>query len=450
MKTYFNEYIKKHNFREVIRIAAPAVIVMSSYTIMGLVDTLIVGKLGTKQLAAVGMTSILIWCFYSLFNGTSKGITTFVSQYHGARSYRICGYLAWQGLYFSLISGIIIISIRFIGPILFQIINPPEEISIMAVTYFQTRLLEGIFISMNFAFYAFFLGVGNTRTPMKIAIAANILNAFLDIGFVFGKFGLPEMGLKGAAIATVLASFFTMITYIIVFSSKYYAQKFNSKKVPRFNFYQIRRILRIGIPMGIQFFMDIFAFFVFTIIISRLGILQLAANHIALQILSVSFMPAIGISMAATTLVGQYIGAGKHELAKISANTSLQISLAYAFFIAVLFISIPSELVSVFRKDPDIIKYGTLILKIAAVFQIFDAISITSVGALKGAGDAKWVMWASIGYAWLLFIPLAYFLGIVMKLGIIGAWAGATVYIITLSISYLTRFRMEKWKEIKI
>ena len=159
-------------------------------------------------------------------------------------------------------------------------------------------------------------------------------------------------------------------------------------------------------------------------------------------------MPLIGISLAATTLVGQYIGSGQLDYARKSGYTAIKISLAYTSLMAIIFFTMPSKLLALLTDDSNVVKLGSQILFLAAIFQLSDGCGICSSGALKGAGDTLFTMIVGIIYGWLLFLPLAYWLG--KSYGLSGAWAGATIYIILLGITYFHRFLSNRWEKIQI
>ena len=210
----------------------------------------------------------------------------------------------------------------------------------------------------------------------------------------------------------------------------------------------MRRLLRIGLPMGIQGMLDVGNFTVFSAMIGRMGNVELAANTAAITLLHTSFMPLIGLSLAATTLVGQYIGAGQLRYARKSGYTAIKISLVYTSLMAIIFFTMPGKLLALLTDHSDVVKLGSQILFLAAIFQLSDGCGICSSGALKGAGDTLFTMIVGIIYGWLLFLPLAYWLG--KSYGLSGAWAGATIYIILLGITYFHRFLSNRWEKIQI
>jgi multidrug resistance protein, MATE family len=189
---------------------------------------------------------------------------------------------------------------------------------------------------------------------------------------------------------------------------------------------------------------------VFYAVIGRISTMGLAASEVTLRFMSLSFMPIVGMSIAATTLVGQYIGSKEVRFAVRSGRSAMKLGLVYTAALAVLFAVFPDKLIALINSDPEVIRTGTPILRLAAVFQVFDGVGIISAGCLRGAGDTLWTMLVGIAYVWGMFVPLAYVGAIVLGRGVLGAWMGITVYIIVLGVTFLLRFRSGKWQKMSI
>jgi MATE family multidrug resistance protein len=217
------------------------------------------------------------------------------------------------------------------------------------------------------------------------------------------------------------------------------------------------RLLRFGTPAGIQFTLDIGAFTLFIMLVGRMGELELAVTNIALSINMLAFLPMIGISIATTTLVGQYIGKKDLSAAEKSTYSSLKIALLYMGSTGVLFILFPEQLLSLFRRSPEeaadflpMVAYGRRILLLIAFYGFFDAMNIIFSGALKGAGDTRFTMWAAVIVAWVFFVPPIYLIVEVFNQGVLLAWGWATIYIIVIGTVFCFRFRSGKWKTIDL
>lgn len=438
------------SYRQVWVLSSPAILTMISQTVMWTVDAAMVGHVGKVELAAVGFGGILVWTVYSFFVGLTSAVNTFVAQAYGAHEYRRCGMYLWQGLYLTLTAAAVLYGIRAVVPHIFAIVQPPPEVRGLSVSYIQIRMLSAAFFLIYYTASHFFRGIGDTMTPLKVLAFAHLVNLVGDYLLIFGKGPFPAMGSDGAAWATTFAN----IIAAVLFIARLFAAKMRIKYAVleqwRARRDELVRLLRIGLPVAVHFFLDMGSFLVFSAYIGRMGTESLAANQIAIQILALSFMPAQGLSQAATTLMGQYIGAGAPVMAKRAAYTTIKMGLYYAGFIALLCLAIPEALVRIFNADPTVVSLGRKLLVWCALFQIFDAVQFIADGALRGAGDTRVPMVIVVGGAWFVFIPLAYVFGSVLDGGVVGAWAGATLYVVVISVLMFLRLQREKWRELTI
>jgi MATE family multidrug resistance protein len=212
----------------------------------------------------------------------------------------------------------------------------------------------------------------------------------------------------------------------------------------------IRRFLRTGAPIGGQWFLDMAAFALFTSLVARMGNASMAATQAMISLLSLSFMQAIGIGLAATTLVGRYKGAGDLAAAERSYRSALRLAVVLAVGVAALFVLVPEALMRMFVDDPEVIALGGPLLALGAAFQLFDALQIVVGGALRGAGDTRWPFLAQTSLAWVVRLPLAWLFAVTLGRGVVGAWYAEFVFILTLAAALLLRFRGGAWKSIKI
>ena len=441
---------KKGGYGEVWYIAYPAVLTMISHTVMSFTDAAMVGRLGATELAGVGLAGTLVWGLYSFFNGLVNGVNTFVAQDYGGKRYKNIGGMTWQGVYFAVVSGILLLVLSYHSHDLFRLLGPAEDVQQVGAEYLRIRMRAGMFVVLLMCFSAFMRGLGDTRTPLKIAVIANILNIFGDYVLIFGKLGFPRLETEGAAIATVFANGVGAGALFLIFLSRKNAARYDTRSAWRPRLASMKRLAAVGGPIGLQWLLDMGSFIFFSALIGRIGTMQLAASEATIRLMSLSFMPVFGLSIASTTLVGQYMGSGEIRFAVKSGNSALRLGFSYTLLIAFAFLIFPDRLISVINSNPDVISAGSRVLRLAAAFQIFDGLGIVSNGCLRGAGDTRWAMYIGVGYAWLLFVPLAYIGGFVLKGGMMGAWTGATIYIIALGLTFFLRFKSGKWQSIKI
>jgi len=210
------------------------------------------------------------------------------------------------------------------------------------------------------------------------------------------------------------------------------------------------RFARTSIPVGGQWVLDMISFALFSTIIARMGDVQMAASQAMLQLLSVSFMQAVAISLAAGTLVGRYIGARDLDASERSYRSGQRLALVLAALVAALFIAAPEALLSIFTRDSRVLELARPLLLLGAFFQVVDAVGIVAGGSLRGAGDTRWPFAVQATLAWVLRLPVVYVAAIWLQGGVFGAWIGELVYVMVLSLALVLRFRAGHWRTVRI
>jgi putative MATE family efflux protein len=335
------------------------------------------------------------------------------------------------------------------APVLLGWLGPSEELQAAALRYLRPRLFGVTGIGIAFVWMSFFRGIGDTRTPLYAAVTANLVNAVLDYGLIFGRLGLPAWEVGGAGAATAVGEWVYAAFLAVAFSRSALVERFATRFVgPHPN--EIRRFVRTGAPVGGQWMIDMTSFAVFTTLVARMGDTQMAASQAFVMLLSMSFMQAIGISVAASTLVGRYVGAEDLTAATQSFRSAQKLAGILGGAIAALFLGAPELLMRVFTADPEVIALGAPLVRLGALFQLLDAFGIVASGSLRGAGDTRWPFLAQSVLAWGLFVPLAYLLGVTLEGGLISAWIGGTIYVLVLSATLVWRFRSGAWQRIRI
>jgi MATE family multidrug resistance protein len=311
------------------------------------------------------------------------------------------------------------------------------------------------------AMTGFFQGISRPRISMAAALAANALNIGLNWVLIYGKLGFPAMGVRGAALATAIAASFQAVMLIVIFLSPMYARRYRSREAWRLDWRRLTGLFHIGWAAGVNWTLDVLTWGIFmNWFVGRLGKLPLAASNIAGQFLHLSFMPTVGLGIATTALVGQYIGRRDLAAARKRANTALKLGMAYMFMMGLAFFVFRHQLPLLFLKagttaeevanNQQILALCARVLILAAAFQVFDAMAIISTGALKGAGDTRFPMMASVIYGWVVFLPLCWVFTHALGWGVAGAWGGATIYIFAFGLTTLWRWRGKAWETIDI
>lgn len=438
--------------REVMMMSGPIILGSLSYTLMRFVDQMVVSRLGTAPLAAMGSAGVWSYVMGCFIFGIVGCVSTFVAQCYGRGEREECARYTWQGIHLSVLAGLIaLVLLPFTGA-LFHSMGHSPEVTRLEVGFFRIWLAGYPAVAWMTALASFFQSVGRPGIPMFVAIAANILNLVLNLALVFGLAGFPKMGVAGSALATVIAQWFQALAMHAIFISKPFNARYHSRRNYKPDFVRIYELFRIGFFSGLTILMDVGNWGVFTsFVVGHFGDVSLASHNAALGFMHLCFMPALGVNQGICAIVGQYIGRGNYNAAVARTYTAMKVTSIYMFATGIVFAFFGRGLIHLFfSKDPGVIAMGHTLLILAAIFQAFDAVNIVILGALRGAGDTVRVAIITFVFAYGFFLPLSIGLAFWAGWGAVGAWIGATAYIIGLSGILYLRFRGGGWKEVRI
>jgi MATE family multidrug resistance protein len=438
--------------KEILVLTGPIILGSLSYTVLEFTDKWMVSFLGTEALAAVGSAGLWSFTLSTLLLGTIGCVSTFVAQCLGRDEPARCSMYTWQALYLSALAGGLAVLLYPVSDALFRLMQHEPAVRALETDYFNIRLLGYVPMAAATALAGFFQAVNRPIIPTYAAAFGTLLNIFLNYLLIFGKFGFPRLGLFGAGLATVIAQWLQCLVLMYVFLSPSFHQKFASRTTWRLNLHALYELVRVGIPNGITFFLDIGNWSIFTsFLVGYFGAVSLAAHNIAVSLMYVSFMPAVAINQGLAAIVGQWMGRGDITTAKSRTYTAIALSSTYMLLMGILFAFAGPWLIrTIFSTDAQVISLGHHLLVLAAIFQGFDGISYAVLGALRGAGDTRWTMVAMFCVGYFFFLPAAYFLAFTLGGGAQGAWLGAALYIIVLSGLCLHRFYSERWCRVSI
>lgn len=442
----------RESLKEVFTMSWPIVLGSLSFTVMEFFDKWMVAQLGTAPLAAVGSAGIWSYTLSTFLLGIVGCVGTFVSQSYGRERWKDCARYTWQGIYLSGISLVLVGLLAIFSDDLFRWMHHEPEVYRNELIYFRIRLLGYLPMAMGSAIASFFPAVSKPKIPMYSAIAGNIINIVLNYILIFGKLGFPRLEIAGASIATVISQWFQTSVLFVLFLHDTQHQRFGTRTHLRFDWRRMKELIRIGIPAGLSMFLDICNWSIFTsFIVGRFGAVALASHNIAISFMHLCFMPAVAVSIAVSAIVGQWIGRNRVDVAKRRVFSALWICMGYMVSMGIVFAGLGDVLIyTMFSQEEEVIRLGHRLLILAAFFQAFDAMNIVFLGALRGAGDTKWIMWAMIIVAYGIFIPMALVFAFVLGWGALGAWVSATVYIFILSMTLCYRFLSGAWSKIVI
>lgn len=420
-KNFFKEEDKDIN-KEILNLSLPAVGENLLHTIFSFVDMAFVGRLGALSLAGVGLANQLIFVFLALMVAINIGVNVLVAQNYGAGKIEKTKEIVWQGIYFSLILSILffIFGILFSYRI-FYLFSGEIALKKLAGDYFFYIITPSVVFVTPFIFGAIFRGIGDTKTPFYLSLISNSINIILDYVLIFGKFGFPAMGVKGAAIATSLSKGIALLIYLILIFNK--KRRFHIEfKLVKFNFEIIKNMFKIGFPASLERFMFSFGNLFFGDIVLKIGTEAFAAHRISINIESLSFNTGFGFTHATTTLVGKAIGREDEDLAKRYTYNSFKITLLIMSFVGIILFFFPNLFIRIFTDDKTVIEYAKIAVKIISVAQPFFAMVLIFMGGLRGGGNTVSPFWATTIGMYLIRIPFAYVLVNLFSLGILGAW----------------------------
>ncbi len=451
-----NRWTHEAGYREVLVVAIPLILSTASWSVQHFVDRMFLTWYSAETIAAAMPAGMVNFTMVSIFMGTAGYVNTFVAQYYGAKRFHRIGPALWQGVYMSLIGGLVILgAIPFAGPI-FELVGHSPQIQQHEVVYFQILCLGGFFYIASYALSGFFSGRGKTWPVMWVNTLTTAVNLVLDYALIFGRWGFPEMGIIGAGMATVAAGAFSFFLFLAILAGGNTNRKYHTLKGWRFDRELFVRLLRFGFPSGVQFFLEIAGFTGFILVVGRLGTASLAASNIAFNINTLAFMPMIGLGIAISVLVGQYLGADQPRLAQSATYSGFHLTLAYMLAVAAAYVLVPDIFVAPFahQADPqsfgEIYRYSVVLLRFVAVYSVFDAMNIIFCSAIKGAGDTRYVMFVTTLYSIFVLILPVYILIEVLKTGLMFAWVLATAYITALGVTFYVRFLGGRWKDMRV
>ena len=437
--------------RVIFALAAPTVLTMLSHTLMWTVDTAFLGHVSSLALASAGLGGMITWTLYTMFNGFSRITSTFVSQANGRGDDRAVGDYTWQGLYIAIVTGLLLTLTGQWSHVILGWTGNAPEIQENAALYTRIRMLSAVGTQLIMCLTGFFNGRKDMKTPMYAGIAANVLNVLLDYAMIFGNWGFPEMGLAGAAWATSIAiAVNALILLFRLFLPAVHRVRYRIRtpRVPSWS--KFLDMTRVGLPASVGDFIDMLGFATFSALIGRAGTANLAASQITIQILSFSFMPLWGLTLAATVLVGNQIGEGKMERAERYGNEAYLVCLYYVLFLAAIIVLFGEAVFHIFTEDPEVIILAGSLAIAAAIFQIFDGLRMIGLGILQGAGDTLFPMVLALVVLAGFFVPATYYVIEIRGGNVIHAWFTGSISYLLMAAGTFYRYRTGKWRSMQI
>lgn len=408
---------------------------------LGVIDSVMVGKIGSAPLAASSLVNGIFFLILVIGIGLSMASTPLIAIAKGANKFDDCGKTLNHSVAVNFSFSLFLMTATFLSSFFIPYLNQPKEVVREAIPYLQVLSLSVIPFILFQSYRQFLEGLSIPNPPMIIAILANLLNAFLNWIFIFGKFGFPAWGLYGAGVSTTLTRW-VMALSLIIFVLNYkkveqYKPQINFRLM---DFSLIKKLINIGLPSGFQYFLEVSAFAFAAIMIGWLGKSQLAAHQIAINLASITYMIILGISAAGTIRVGEAVGEKNVDMVRSAGFSALCLSASIMFCFGVSFILFRNFFPTLYIHEKEVIRTASQLLIIAALFQIFDGLQASGIGILRGLTDTKIPMIISFAAYWIIGIPIAMLLGFYFELGAVGVWIGLLLGLALLGITMVFRF----------
>lgn len=436
-------------------VALPMILSTSCDAVMIFSTRLFLSRLGPEYMnAAIGggvMNQVLVFFFTGLI-GYSTALT---AQYYGSGNKNLSAITASQAMIISLFAYPVILMLVPVAESLFYFLGIPVKQISHQIKYFEIICYGTLPSMLRQTMGCYFTGIGRTRVVMTATFTALIMNIGICYLLIFGKFGMPVMGIKGAAVSTIASSAGAVLILFFAYFRKSHRLEFSVMSSFRFDRTIMKKLLYYGYPAGIELFLYFFAFTLMIYIFQSRGDIVATASSVMFNWDMAAFVPLLGIEIAVTSLVGRYMGAGIPDTAHRAAMSAIQAGLFYAFGVTTAFLVFPEPLVYIFRPDGKNQIFITAapiavsMVRVASIYIIAETIMVVLIGALRGAGDTLWVMAASVTYQW-LFVPVLYLMLNVFDLSPLTAWSGFVLFFMIFCTVLIIRYRGGRWRQIKV
>ena len=435
---------------QVLRLALPAAAEQMLGMMVGIVDTFLVGHLGAASLASVGLANQWIFLSGTFFGAVGTGSTALIARFIGAKEPDKANQVLRQSVLLGLLIGVValVLGVSLAKPAV-TLLGARGEVVGLSSTYLRIVSMAVVVAPLMYLGNASMRGAGDTQTPLRIMMVVNVVNIAVAVTAINGLFGVPKMGVAGSAVGAATAQVVggALVTAVLLRGRGQIRLRLGQMR-PDWD--MIRRITRVGLPTGVENLMFRIGNMAYVSVLASLGVAAYAANQVAINGWSLSFMPGFGFAVAATTLVGQSLGAKEPKKAELCGYTAYWMGAALMAAIGVMFVLFPGQIMGFFTNDAEVVRLGTMPLRVMGVAQPFLAAAMIFAGALRGAGDTRFPMIITAAAIWLIRLPLAYVLGVTLGWGLVGAWTAMSLDMVMRGLFNFWRFRGGRWKGIVV
>lgn len=438
-----------HHIPRLLKLAGPMILSTSATTLMQIIDTIILSQHSSQAIAAIGPSGMAVILFQGFLSTTSGYAGTFVAHNHGRGNAHGVRSSAWLGIHTSLAAGVVALAAAWPLAQLFQYAGHEPEVARGENIYFLICMAGSFFPVLGSALAGWLSGIGRPVIVTGVTFVSLAVNAVLAWGLVLGEWGLPRLGIAGAATATVGAQLVAAMLYLLIFARSGGLADAAARRLDRTEF---RRYLVLAVPLGLRVGIEVTAWTVFLLVLGRLGTVELAASSIAFRINGIAFFPALGLGQAAGVLVGHARGAGRDDEVPAIGWQSLLVCEVWMVAMALPFFFAGEPLMALFAgSGPEsgrIVAVGAIILKFVAFYCLFDAANVVIGCVLASAGDTHWLarMFLLCSGVFLVLLVLT----AALTPGIAAEWTLATLFVFATALIWYLRFRAGGWRNTSV
>lgn len=446
---------KKGGIREMVEIAVPMVVSQACYTIMTFTDRVFLSRLGPEYMNASMVGGLTVFMMMTFFLGLTGYATAIAAQYLGASQKEKCSVTLTQAVIISFLAYPVIFLSKPLARSMFEFMGIDPGQLVHQEVYFNILIAASIVPLLRGAFSAFFSGIGKTRAVMASGLTAMCVNVIMNYILIFGKFGFPAMGIRGAAYGTVIGGASGVLVLVVNYLRPESVKTFGIMSSFRFDRQVMTTLVRYGYPAGLEFFLNLLAFDLMVMIFHSAGPVAATASTIIFNWDMVSFVPLVGVQVGVTSLVGRYMGAGRPDTAEAATRSGFMVGLVYSAAIFILFAGFPGFLAGFFAPSGgdgifrEAFPVAIVMLRLASIYVLAEAVFVVFIGALRGAGDTFWAMLMSVTLHWIL-VPVLYIMLKISGTGIISAWKVVVAAFLIFSWFVYLRYRYGNWRKLRI
>jgi putative MATE family efflux protein len=436
--------------RAVFSMAWPAILASLLENIATTIDLIMVGRLGTAQVAAVGLCGMIFWILSSLGIGLSISAMAVIARNVGASKGKEASLVLGQSLTLAFYSSVAMSALTMVSaPLIFRLFDVSPEVAVISIDYLRILSVGMICFSVMSVGSAALRGAGDARTPMFVGLVINAVHIALNYALIFGKWGAPALSSNGAAIGTTVSYFLGSAVYLGLFFAGPVAIRVKREDFT-WDSQRVAQVIRLGLPAAVEQFVVQFGLLVYVKFIVAFGTAALSGYQVGMRILSLSFIPNFGFQTAAAALIGQNLGADKKQEAKEAGWICLKWAIISMSLVGLLFILFSRQLAAIFVNDAEVIELGALFIRIVGYLQAGMAIHFTLAGALRGAGDTRWPLLSTLLGMYVCRIPATWVLTHFFGMGLLATWNLLFLDYLVRIVIIMTRYKRGGWMETRI